>query len=103
MLMDVDAVQGIARDLKRSAMELNDSAVRVAGSVRGFGQASAGRDYQTQGEQIGQALARLERSLFTWANCTNDCGDALEVCAASCAGVDQATAANLGAVVGAFE
>ncbi|MEV0711602.1 hypothetical protein [Nocardia aurea] len=102
VLMDVAALQRISRDLKFSASAVNDSAVRVSGSVRDFVAGSAGQHYRRQGEQMEKAFETLRRSLFASANCVNDCGDALEVCAASYVGVDQTTATDLGAVAGVF-
>ncbi|MGW0006089.1 hypothetical protein ACWDT6_19895 [Nocardia grenadensis] len=102
MLMDVAAVQGIAGDLQGSAGVVNDSAVRVADALRGFDTAGAGRGYQSSGERLGRGLEDLRRSLFSWANCVQDCGSALQASASSCTGVDQSTAVNLGAVAGAF-
>lgn len=103
MLMDVAAVQGIAADLQGSAGGVNDAALRVAEVVREFESADAGRDYQTAGEKIGRGLDDTRRLLFSWANCVQDCGTALRASASSCAGVDQSTAVNLGAVAGSFE
>ncbi|MFI1462821.1 hypothetical protein [Nocardia carnea] len=103
MLMDVAAVQGIAGDLRGSANTVNDAALRVADASRGFDTAGAGRGYQSVGERVGRGLDDLRRSLFAWANCVQDCGSALQASADSCAGVDQSTAVNLGAVAGGFE
>jgi hypothetical protein len=103
MFMDVAAVQGIASDLQGSAGAVNDSAVRVADALRAFDTAGAGRDYQSAGERLGSGLEGLRRALFSWANCVQDCGSALQASAGSCTGIDQSTATNLGAVAGAFE
>ncbi|MFR9752774.1 hypothetical protein ACL02S_17295 [Nocardia sp. 004] len=103
MLMDVPAVQGLARDLRGSAMTVNDAAVRVAGCVREFDPMGAGRDYRAQGDRLGRGLEEVRRYLFTWANCVHDCGEALEASANSYRDVDQSAASNLGAVTGAFE
>ncbi|WP_062999077.1 hypothetical protein [Nocardia jinanensis] len=103
MLMDIAAVQGIAGELRGSAGEINAAALRAADCLRGFESSDAGRDYRTTGERLGQGLADISRYLFSWANCVNDCGTALRASADSCAGVDQATATNLGAVAGVFE
>ncbi|WP_328389535.1 hypothetical protein [Nocardia sp. NBC_00416] len=103
MLMDVGAVQGIAGALRNSAGAVNDAALRTADSLRAFETTDAGRDYGPAGERLGQGFDEIRRYLFSWANCVHDCGTALQASANSCAGVDQSTAANLGAVAGVFE
>lgn len=103
MLMDVAAVQSIAGALQGSAGTVNDAALRVSVTVAGFATTDTGRDYQAAGERLGLGLDGLRRILFSWANCVHDCGSALQASADSCAGVDQSTSANLGAVDGAFE
>ncbi|MGW5386648.1 hypothetical protein [Nocardia sp. NPDC003963] len=103
MLMDIAAVQGIAGELQGSAGEVNAAALRAADCLRGFETADTGRDYGAIGERLGAGLGDISRYLFSWANCVHDCGTALRASADSCAGVDQATATNLGAVAGAFE
>lgn len=103
MLMDIAAVQGIAADLRGSAGVVDAAALRIADVLRGFEPTSAGRDYQAAGERLERGLDGLRRSLFSWAHCVQDCGSALQAAASSCLGVDQSTAADLGAVAGAFE
>ncbi|MBF6349347.1 MULTISPECIES: hypothetical protein [Nocardia] len=103
MLMDVGAVQRIAGDLRGSAVAVDDAAVRVADTLRGFDASCTGRDYGSVGEQLYRGLDGVRRSVFAWANCVQDCGSALQASADNCAGVDQSTAINLGAVAGVFE
>lgn len=103
MLMDVAAMQRIAGDLRGSAVTVNDAALHIADALRGFETADAGRGYQSAGERLAGGMEDLRRSLFSWANCVHDCGSALQDSADSCAGVDQSTAVDLGAVAGAFE
>ncbi len=103
MLMDIAAIRGIADSLQQSAGTVNDAALRVSDSSRGFETSDTGREYQAMGERLGNGLHDLGRFLFSWANCIHDCGSALQADADSCVGVDQSTATNLGAVAGAFE
>lgn len=103
MLMDVSAVQSIAGALQGSAATVNDAAQRVSDTLVGFETSHTGRGHQAVGERLSLGLDGLRRFIFSWANCVHDCGSALQASADSCAGVDQSTSTNLGAVSGVFE
>lgn len=100
MLMDADAVRGVAGELRRSAAVVNDAAVHIADCRRQFDAADAGREYYVSGARLSHGFGDVPRYLFCWANCLRDCADSLQVGADSCDGADQATANELGAVAG---
>ncbi|WP_433204969.1 hypothetical protein ACQP1G_17090 [Nocardia sp. CA-107356] len=102
MKMDVREVQGIARDLKTSAVNVNETAMRVGDTVRKYAPAQAGRAYEAIGKTLGPAFEKLPRHLYSWSNCVHDCGEAIGLSASTFVGVDKANAANLGAVERVF-
>ncbi|WP_280264285.1 hypothetical protein [Nocardia wallacei] len=96
--MDSAALQTIAQGLRQSATGLNDSAVNVAVSTASFESSATGSGYRAHGERIAVGVDQLRRHLFSWANCVNDCGNALAASAAAVTGLEQDSAASIGAV-----